>query len=619
MTDDSDASHENWWLVSHGEKPGPGHAPPITLWRKLEPSEAEEVRRANGLVKRLTGVAPYSRLVELFEELEKAAEQKASFKRRAVDLNRAARALGKAAADLPNRLRESVKSDFGPGDELEAMESAITEECERAPLRLSIVVGTLRTGPFKASDDGIENDPDAITEIAAELAGVTPALSIFEGLSAGVVVAQRLIARQLEIYRDSIEKATLVLRVLAAEVPTGAPGLMQDERLDLATEKIELGSPTFDGLALAEGQYLHRAIVASQRLLQETDEQLRELEVTPADPQPESAGDAPSVDQADEVPGANDVTVTDADDSEVESVEAHEGGREDQVVDLRLLFDHTLEFTDALERAWSDALDKTQLAEAHSELGARFGSLLRSVHRRAAASDRELRASGFDPTIPQFPLAATQIEALTFSPDPEQRWRQLQLAEVEALQLLLKALEALRRPSAQTVMLATGETKSWWEAGAFDLVRVCARQLLHVTEAAGHAQRDITGPPGADETVAGELFDRLRLASQAVGRGDSEAALSHCLVALRQRSAGETPEVPDDLPHHLAAHIQNTTHSALLLRLGEASAALQRGEALDIGAVTLIAPRVLALTGFLCVEQPELLRQALGIGEAREA
>jgi hypothetical protein len=76
-------------------------------------------------------------------------------------LNRAAVALGKVAATLPDDLRRHARDDFGEGsDELEAIEQALAEECERAPFRLLVAIGKTGRGGFAAGRCGYRQRGD---------------------------------------------------------------------------------------------------------------------------------------------------------------------------------------------------------------------------------------------------------------------------------------------------------------------------------------------------------------------------------------------------------------------------------------------------------------------------
>ncbi len=118
----------------------------------------------------------------------------------------------------------------------------------------------------------------------------------------------------------------------------------------------------------------------------------------------------------------------------------------DQVIDLSVLAAHATDLADSLERAWSDALSPEALGAAHEELNARFNSLLVSIQRQVAAGEHALREAGVNTKLGSFPPSLEEIGQLSFEPDPNQRWLQTQMAQIDALALLLEALNLLRRP-----------------------------------------------------------------------------------------------------------------------------------------------------------------------------
>lgn len=280
------------------------------------------------------------------------------------------------------------------------LEAAIGEETQRTPFRLLVAVGNLERGLFAVVDRALANDAEAVEALAADVPEVRPNANLVLALGGGVVVAQRLTGRQLQIYEPRIDEASLYLRRLAAEVADGAPALMHAESFDPDAGETSFGQTTFDPLALDKALYLHRALRRSRQLLADT-----EGRVAGADQQGEEVGEHAAVDPAgtrdheattpgagaDAVDGATEAPSPDVDEA---APEPPPGDRQDQVLDLRSLAQHATEFVDELEKAWSAALDAVVLAEAQEEMNARYSSLLRSIARRASAGDRALRAAG---------------------------------------------------------------------------------------------------------------------------------------------------------------------------------------------------------------------------------
>jgi hypothetical protein len=296
--------------------------------------------------------------------------------------------------------------------------------------------------------------------------------------------------------------------------------------------------------------------------------------------------------------------------AEPEADAAAPGERDDQALDLPALAAHALELTDELEQAWSRALEPDALGAAQAELEARFGSLLRTFERRVNASARQLRDAGVDTMLPAYPLPASAYGEMTFDAEPERQWLQLQIAQVDALLALLAALEAMRAPSARRVHLPSGQTETWWEAGAFDLIRTRAQTLLRIVAAADAAEDALLGKTDAARPTR-PLFERLELLRGAIDRGDVEAALVHADRALRLRAELAGDAAPADLLQRLATDPRLGDEGVLLELLDEAVRRIHVRRELDLGAAAVIAAPAARLVASLCLERPEIIADAL--------
>jgi hypothetical protein len=599
-----------WWLAAQVAPSRPDTKVEVAIHRKLNAEEVGQAREANAFVQRLASVAPYALLVRLYRELEQAMERDLSAQRRASDMNRSACALGKAAGDLPDNLRRDAQDDFDPGgDAFHELEQAIVEETQRAEFQFLVAVGQLEQGLFTAVENAVALDPDAgdiFGSVAAEVESMAGVMGL---LRAGVVVAQRLISRQLLIYQERIEEVSLFLRRLAAEIPDGEPTLFWSDSVDPERGETTRGQTSFDPLALDKARYLHRALRQARTLLQSTSSSAG---------QPGETSDRARIQESenDIDHGQNGTMATvraaagGQSPAATEGIRLPAGEREDQVVDLRALAKHVTAFVDSLEKAWSVALDNTLLAEAQREMDARYASLLSAITRRAAAADDALTAAGIDPGLPAQPLQPDELARLSFDPEPEQRWRQRQLAEIDALMTLLEALKAIRAPSAHLVYLDQQRVESWWEAGAFALIRDRAALLVRVSEQVASAEAELTGTSRAS-TAPSAFVDKLNLAGSALGHGDIEAALIHTRCALRLRAALTDDVVPDDLLERLAHDTRLAEGATVLRLLDQAARKLVANEDLDIGLAMLLAPRALAVVRRLCLETPQIIIAAL--------
>jgi hypothetical protein len=643
-----EAANDQWWLVAHVPATRPGTKSDLDILRQVSGDELAEARRANDLLNRLAAAAPYARLVDLFGQLEAAlgrlgGKRATSPERVTAELNRAAVALGKAAVDVPEEVLRRAREDFTDGsDELAAIEEAVAEESARAPFRLLVAVGKLNRGGFAAVGDGVGNDTEAIAALRGEVAEVTEDVDLVSTMRGGVIVAQRLIGRQLQVYEDRIRDATLILRQLAVEVLDGAPSLM---RGDVDTSQgIKLGPVSFETLALEHSVTLLHALRHAHFLLEATSGGIerRQGQAAYGADESEAAATAPATEEADAAtplaapsgepieveelpapsaapdaaPTSTDGRTSDGGDegeavSQPEADAAPSGKREDQVLDFGALVAHALNFTDELERAWSRALDPKALGAAQFEFEARLASLLRTFERRVSASARQLRDAGFDTTVPAYPMPASAYGEVSFDPDPERHWLQLQLAQFDALIALLAALETMRAPSARRVELPSGQTEIWWEAGAFDLIRTRARGLLRIVAAADAAEDALLGKEDA-AAPAGAVFERLELLRGAIDRNDVEAALLHAERALRLRAGLDGRPVPADLLERIATDQRLGDEAVLIRLLDEAVRRIHEGRPLDLGAAAVIAAPVARLVASLCIERPEIVTGTLG-------
>jgi hypothetical protein len=88
----------------------------------------------------------------------------------AANLNRAAVALGAAAAELPESVLEHARGDFAEGsDAVGAIARVVDEECAKAPFRLLLAVAKVGHGGFAVVSDGIANDREVLATLRSEV------------------------------------------------------------------------------------------------------------------------------------------------------------------------------------------------------------------------------------------------------------------------------------------------------------------------------------------------------------------------------------------------------------------------------------------------------------------
>lgn len=144
---------------------------------------------------------------------------------------------------------------------------------------------------------------------------------------------------------------------------------------------------------------------------------------------------------------------------------------------------HSLEHsTTQLEKAWSKGLDNESVKKAHTELLTLWESFRQNYPAWAEERSAKLKELGLDTIIKQYPLDDEGFKSLGQSSTLIDRYNQFTVALLYQMQNLLRALTAIREPSRTETFLASGETQSWWEAGAFSLIRASARSLAFTLE-----------------------------------------------------------------------------------------------------------------------------------------
>lgn len=618
-----DGSNEEgeWVLVASVPPSNPQSSMEIVGGRVLAGEEVKKAREANAFLFRLANAHSYGRLVDLYQQFETARTVKASVRRKALEMNRAATALARVASSYGDELLEPARADFeADGDEFNALEAAIAKEADQLAFKLLVGLAELADGPFATDGDKVINAPNAIETLRASMPEVGPGTNFRSVVTSALLLAQRMLGHLLNAYSDRIDAASLTIRLLAAEVLEGAPGLAYvrstpDGKVQMTPEPLNLDSAA----VLAHARRIARHLLEATSLggpPSEPDIEANEEEAGESDRGGGASGAAgPAVPSSfsddatatQETGEAGEATVGEGDTGKTPPPEV-EGTAADQVLDLAALAEHATQLTQ-LERAWSDALDDEQLVLARREMEAKFSSLLTVFRRQVTASDASLSQAGFDTIIPQYPLPDDEVEALTLRPDPERRVRQLRIAQLDALIALLKTLELMREPSGAELNFVTGTAKTWWEAGSFLLVREQLELLVRLTTEADAAQAALLAEPEPDQTR--RVFERLTLAGKALMHGDVEAGFTHAALALHAR-AGLVGDVPLDLIERLAADERLGPQRVLLTRLHEALLTIGAGQPVDLGASQVIIPRLLKLVAHICLEAPQPIIDAVG-------
>jgi hypothetical protein len=640
------------WALTAQLPPEPGQpTPTLVTGRLLDPGEFADVGAANALLRHLTGGSAYQRLHQAFELLGQHAQRartraaslpQPSLQREIARIDQAVGVTLTAADALLDNSVNDLVADYGPqSQQATIMREAVDEAKGRLPVAL---VGPLLALPNSESslvemqalpsdrspadgEPGVESrepswEPVLREPVVASLiAAIGPAAAslteapvrVVSLLQQLVLACESLFARHLLLREDRIVTASLRLRRLAAEVLDGAPVLTSTGG-DPAQPQIR-----FTELALGEVHVLQRALRQARRVLSPPVAQA----ARPSPASPEGSATATQSTSEGEGEATNHAPTTEG--AAAGAPEAESTGPA-SAVDLVAVVEHVSRLTVSAERAWSAALDPDALGEANPKLLDQWHSLMEVIRRQAELSSRALGAAGLDATVDQYPPDVAQLLMLDLDPDLERRRRQLQLAQFYALEQLLTALQGLQQPSRTALDPRTGQTtETWWDSGAFALVRARARHLARVTLALLNAEHAAIAAAASDEaTVPGQAhpqaepppwWPHLRLGAEALGRGDVEATLLHAHLSLTARF-GDTAFLPDAVAAPFGEKAESEAAQALVAKLEEAIEQLAVGAGVDLGVAVPLAHALLPLVEHLLLPVPMTSSPASSEAEA---
>src|SRR5260370_14705653 len=139
---------------------------------------------------------------------------------------------------------------------------------------------------------------------------------------------------------------------------------------------------------------------------------------------------------------------------------------------------HSLEhLTTQLEKRWSEGLDNESFRKAHTELLTLWESFRQNFPAWTDERSTKLKELGFDTIIKRYPLDDEGFKSLCQPSTLIDRYNQFTVALLYQMQTLFHVLTAIKEPSRKEISLPSGDTESWWEAGAFSLIRASVRSL----------------------------------------------------------------------------------------------------------------------------------------------
>lgn len=212
--------------------------------------------------------------------------------------------------------------------------------------------------------------------------------------------------------------------------------------------------------------------------------------------------------------------------------------------------------TTQLEKAWSKALDNESVKKALTELLTLWGSFTQNLPAWTDERSTKLRELGFDTILKRYPLDDEGFKSLGQPSTLIDTYKQFSIASMYQVQNLLLALTAIQQPSRQEILLPGGQTESWWDAGAFSLIRASVRSLAFTLEQQTVIYEELTSEPHNHNArpVWMQYMNTLRML---LDNGLYEAAPPIVIGAIRFFLA-ERADIPiDKLPSDLAAKLSH--------------------------------------------------------------
>ncbi len=594
----ADEPQLQWRIAGQTANPD-GSAGSLELGREFPEQELEELNNAIRLLVRLAQNEAYARAAQLLQTYGKEFAELIGRDRLPpaallTPLARSAAAVILALRRIPESTISIAEECVPDEQQLEELRRHIEELEHAEPWQLAIALDQYVSDPRRNlafEEERLILGPEpfaALATVAGADAEATPK-AVGELLGGGMRVAAKMTSRLLLACSQAIREASLRVRHVGAEVLLGYPVLLGFPPSEEPTGSLNL---THKPLPLQEIEALQQALVRARLLFDDT------MAATDEHPDMQAVDAEETAEQPQESPQEN------------IPVPGHWGpgkhlgppppASEPQPLDFDTLIEDLGRLPAETERAWSRALEADLLSESEKVLRAEWGSLLVVLYREANDSTERLRARGIDPVLFAHPADPAVLHTLNPDGSELDLWRALSVAQMRALLGVATCLEALTTPRAP-FGLGRHDELTWWEAGAFSLIRLRATELARVTRQLNDAERAIDRPANQEHAgalqLSGPWRDRLTLADEAVLRGDPEASVLHLRLALRERAAqlAQIPiaDVPHDIEQRLASDPE-LEHMAsglrLLARVGDHlydSQPLSLGFALPVGELML--------------------------------
>lgn len=286
--------------------------------------------------------------------------------------------------------------------------------------------------------------------------------------------------------------------------------------------------------------------------------------------------------------------------------------RSEAAVDLSALIAYVSRIPDELEQSWAAALDRDGLAALEARLLGDWQAVVAVIQMGGNTSDTELGELGLDSTVPEDPLPLEAVAELVRNPDLQERRRQLQQAQLHAFELTITAVQWARRVEPRLPDRITGEAAaSWFESGAFALIRSRAQLLVRITDILEQVETELVRVAHGDNPQTERALEvprflqHRRLAAEALAHGDVEASLLHSAVTVRRLVAEIAAVEAGDVVGPLALWLGGSTLDALIVaQLDAFERDLANGLVDDLGAAFLVACAMLTVIDRLIAAPP---------------
>lgn len=227
----------------------------------------------------------------------------------------------------------------------------------------------------------------------------------------------------------------------------------------------------------------------------------------------------------------------------------------DNIPFIQMLY--SLEYsTNQLEKTWSKGLDTEDVKKAHTELLTLWEAFRQNFPSWTEERSTKLQELGFDTIIQRYPLQDEDFKSLGQPLTLIDTYKQFSVASMYQVHILLRALTAIQAPSRKEIFLPSGKTESWWDAGAFSVIRASVRSLAFTLEQQTVIYEALTKEPHTHNARPAwmQYMDMLRML---LNNGLYEAAPPIAIGAIRFLLAARADVPVDKLPSDLATKLSH--------------------------------------------------------------